>query len=156
VDHDGNADTPKRWSGQFLIAPPSSGTDAWFLGSSSNRFKLCRYTGDYYADGVLSNSEHPMKYRGVTGALDNQNYVVVDGNVDCPTDGPANTATGNYVNSNTTLHQTQSGADCTVGCGGEPSGSNSGNASNNGGLPSNAEDSSYADNFAFPMFRPGD
>jgi len=124
--------------------------------TSSDRFKLCRYTGDYYADGVLSNSEHPLKYRGVTGALDNQNYVVVDGNVDCPTDGPVDMATGNYVNANTTLHQTQSGADCTVGCGGELSGWNNGNASNNGGLPSRAEASSYTDDFAFPMFRPGD
>jgi hypothetical protein len=156
LDHDNNPDTPTRWSGQFLITPPSSGDDAWSLGTGNTEFKLCRYTGDYYADDVLSNSEHPLKYRGVTGALDNQNYVVVDGNVACPNDGPANTATGNYVNANTTVHQKVSCAIGTTGCGGQPSGSNNGNASNNGGLPSGAEAETYADDFAFPMYRPGD
>jgi hypothetical protein len=101
-----------------------------------------------------------LYYRWVTGALDNQNYVVIDGNENCPSDGPANTATGNYVNANTTIHQTESGATtCSIiGCGGRPSGSNSGNASNNGGLPSGAEGEpeTYDANFAFPMFRPGD
>lgn len=147
VDHDSNPDTKMRWSGTFRITP-TAGAGAWSLGSGNNDIKLCRYTGDYYTDGVLSNSEHPLTYRGVTGALDNQNYVVYDGS--CPTDGPANTATSNYVNSNTTVHQTS-----TTG-GGQRSGSNSGGSSNNGGLPSGAEADSYADDFAFPMFRVGD
>lgn len=152
LDHDSNPNTRARWSGYFRITPEVTGGTAWTLGTNSNQYKMCRYTGDYLADGVLSNSEHPLYYRGVTGALDNQNYVIIDGNQDCPYDGPANTATSDYVNSNTTVHQTVD-APCTAPCGGNFSGSNNGGASRNGGIAT-AESSTLS--IELPMFQVGD
>lgn len=140
VDHDSNANTPRRWSGQFVITPQPTPGDSvnWTLGTSSqandNQWKLCRYTGNYVTSNGLTNSEHPLYYRGVTGALDNQNYVAIQSNQNCPTDGLPS-FTGNprdYVNSNTTLHQTAvAGA---LPRGGLRSGTNPGGASNNGGF----------------------
>jgi len=77
----------------------------------------------------VSNSEHPLYYRGVTGALDNQNYVVITGNRSCPTDSAASPATGKYTNVNTMVHQTDA-----AGGGGARSGTNSGGADGNGGF----------------------
>ncbi len=154
-DHDGDgiSGTRKRWSGQFLIRPTSV-AGAWSLGTSNGTYKLCRYTGDYVLDGVLSNSEHPLYYRGVTGALDNQNYVVVDGNVACPYDAAANTAASDYINSNTTLHQTESAATCSaLPCGGLRTGTNSGGATRNGGF---AIEENSNTSIELPMFKVGD
>jgi Tfp pilus assembly protein PilV len=111
-DHDGDGNattsTAKRWSGQMVITPrTTTDTAAWSLGTDASTFQLCRYTGDYVSDNIISNSEHPLTYRGVTGALDNQNYVVIAGSKSCPTDGEANTASGDYFNGNTKLHQSQ-------------------------------------------------
>jgi hypothetical protein len=157
IDHDTTPATPKRWSGQFVITPIAS-PSAWSLGQTAGTFKVCRYTGDYFPDGVLSNNEHPLVYRGVRGALDNQNYVIVDGDVACPTDGPVDpfAQTPDYVNANTTQHQTQPGNSCSSPCGGLLSGGNGGGPSTNGGLPTGAEASSYASDFAFPMIKVGD
>ncbi|MES2226170.1 MAG: prepilin-type N-terminal cleavage/methylation domain-containing protein [Pseudomonadota bacterium] len=122
-DHDGDGNTPTstalRWSGQMVITPlTTTDTAAWSLGTTSGTFQLCRYTGDYVSDNIISNSEHPLYYRGVTGALDNQNYVVLAGNKSCPTDSEANTATGHYFNANTKLHQSQAIAGGTQPYGG--------------------------------------
>lgn len=92
-----------RWSGQFLITPGSS----WTLGNGSSNYKLCRFSGDYDYDAAITNAEHPLYYRGVMGTLDNQNYVVVPGNVNCPSDTRAAPLTGKYVNNNTFTHQTE-------------------------------------------------
>jgi len=145
VDHDsdGQNGTPKRWSGQFVITPqPTPGdTTDWLLGTSQqandNQWKLCRYTGNYVTTNTLTNSEHPLYYRGVTGALDNQNYVAIQSNQSCPTDGLP-TYAGNprdYQNSNTTLHQTA--ATGGLPRGGELSGENGNDtAAVNGGFTS--------------------
>jgi hypothetical protein len=116
IDHDhdeptATSPTKRRWSGQFVITPqpylpPSGSATTWSLGTTSSTFKVCRYTGNYVNDAKLSNSEHPLYYRHVTGTLDNQNYLVIQGHRDCPYDGPTNTASGDYYNTNTTLHQT--------------------------------------------------
>lgn len=137
---DGDPATPNRWWGKFRIAP----VGGWFLGATSSAFKLCRYTGDYVADGRVSNSEHPLYYRGVTGALDNQNYVVISGNRSCPTDSAANPSAGKYTNVNTTLHQTND-----AGGGGALSGTNGGGASGNGGFT--AVEPTYSTSSAIPM-----
>jgi len=147
VDHDGDANTPPRWSGQLVVTPLSS-AETWALSAISaiGNYKICRYTGDYNGDGSLSNREHPLYYRGVTkttetSALDNQNYVVIKSGESCPRDSVANPASNKYSNLNTTLHQTVAPASGTQPFGGLLSGSNSGGTSNNGGLPSNAESS---------------
>ena len=56
-------------------------------------------------DGKVSNIEHPLKYWGVIGTLDNQNYVVIKGNQNCPTDTAADALAGKYTNVNTKEHQ---------------------------------------------------
>jgi Tfp pilus assembly protein PilV len=130
VDHDADTGTAKRWSGMPVITTDGS----WSLGTTSSTLTLCRYTGNYISDSALSNSEHPLYYRGVTGALDNQNYVVVTGNVGCPYDSASNTATADYVNNNTTAHQTLPVAANTIPYGGLRSGTNSGGVTRNGGI----------------------
>jgi len=137
---DGDPATPNRWWGKFRIAP----VGGWFLGTANAAFKLCRYTGDYAADGRVSNSEHPLYYRGVTGALDNQNYVVINGNRSCPTDSAASPAIGKYTNVNTTVHQTDAG-----GGGGARSGTNPGGADGNGGFTT--AEPTYSTTAAIPM-----
>jgi Tfp pilus assembly protein PilV len=103
-DHDSDTATARRWNGQPYIAPVGT---SFTFGSTSSDKKLCRYTGDYTADNVIANAEHPLYYRGVVEALDNQNYVMIRGDRNCPTDSETNTATGNYLNTNTETHQTQ-------------------------------------------------
>jgi Tfp pilus assembly protein PilV len=101
VDHDSNADTRTRWWGRVSLNP-----SGWTIGTSSSTYKVCRFTADYNASGSVSNGEHPLWYRGVTGALDNQNYLVVAGNQPCPTDKPTAPVSGDFVNANTATHQT--------------------------------------------------
>jgi Tfp pilus assembly protein PilV len=132
-----NVNGTRRWSGQFVITPEITDGVSWALGTGSNTVKqVCRYTGNYLDDLRLSNSEHPLYYRGVTAALDNQNYVVIDGDQSCPYDSKPSYA-GNppdYMNSNTTLHQTASTG--ALPRGGLRSGTNSGGAARNGGIDS--------------------
>jgi type IV pilus modification protein PilV len=116
--------TRKRWWGQFVIT--TDGT--WQLDNGlgdGTRFKMCRFTGDYIADDNISNSEHPLLYRGVNAALDNQNYLIVPGNVACPNDGEADPLNGanDYSNTNTELHQIQDVATGTAPYGGNLSNS---------------------------------
>ncbi len=101
VDHDSNADTRARWWGRVALSP-----SGWTIGTSSSTYKVCRFTADYDGRGSMSNGEHPLWYRGVTGALDNQNYLVVKGNDSCPTDKPTDPVNGDFVNANTVTHQT--------------------------------------------------
>jgi hypothetical protein len=61
-------------------------------------------------DGKLSNAEHPLWYRGVSGTLDNQNYLVVQGSDSCPTDSKNNSLADDYINVNTVLHQNSGAA----------------------------------------------
>lgn len=116
-DHDGDegtatSPTARRWWGQFVITPVLTSPDAavWTLGTGSGDRQVCRFTGDYVIDDKMSNTEHPLHYRGVTGALDNQNYLVIPGNDTCPTNGKVDTANSNYINVHTILHQTASGS----------------------------------------------
>jgi Tfp pilus assembly protein PilV len=116
--------TRKRWWGQFVIT--TDGT--WQLDNGlgdGTRFKMCRFTGDYIADDNISNSEHPLLYRGVDAALDNQNYLIVPGNEACPNDGEADPLNGanDYSNTNTELHQIRDIATGTAPYGGNISNS---------------------------------
>ena len=86
VDHDLSAATPLRWWGRVTLN--TDGT--WTIGSASGDYKVCRYSADYNSNGAIANAEHPQWYRGVTGALDSQNYLVIDRTQNCPTEKPAN------------------------------------------------------------------
>jgi hypothetical protein len=71
TDHDRRADTPFVWSARVVLTsasgfPPST---------------VCRYTPD---KDTVRNDEHPDTYRLVSGALHNQNFVVVTPGVPCP------------------------------------------------------------------------
>jgi Tfp pilus assembly protein PilV len=116
-DHDDDesgspSPTLRRWWGQFVITPALTSGDSvvWTLGTGASDRKVCRFTGDYVIDNKVSNTEHPWYYRGATAALDNQNYLVIDGNQSCPTDGKVDTLNSDYINTHTLLHQTASGS----------------------------------------------
>lgn len=103
VDHDSNGGTPNRWWGQVTLTTDGS----WSVGSTSSTFKVCRYSADYNSSASISNGEHPLWYRGVTGALDSQNYLVIAGDQNCPTDKPADLFGNpvNYADDTTADHQ---------------------------------------------------
>lgn len=118
-DHDTNPNTDAIWTGEVTFNPlgwtfASSGTlgapanDT--IGAATGSGRLCRFTSDYNGNNEISNGEHPRFYRRVTGTLDNQNYLVVDGEDDCPGDDAitpqANNPTADdYVDTNTVQHQ---------------------------------------------------
>jgi type IV pilus modification protein PilV len=116
VDHDSNASTANRWWGQVTLNSDSS----WTIGSSSTQFKICRYSADYGTNGAggIANSEHPLWYRGVTGPLDSQNYLVIEGNRNCPTDLPQNLGSPFNPSDDTTWeHQPNGSLSCaTAAC----------------------------------------
>lgn len=103
VNHDGSSSTRDRWWGRVTLNAGSG----WTIGSGATQFRICRYSSDYNTSGgAPSNSEHPLWYRAVTGALDSQNYLVIPGNRSCPTDVPQNLGSPfNAVDDTTILHQ---------------------------------------------------
>jgi type IV pilus modification protein PilV len=100
-----NTGTPREWWGRLDLVPETAGSPRvpW----STSTYRVCRYSADYNGNG-LSNSDHPRNYRRVTGALDSQNFVVIQSGSNCPTD-TAPTYTGNqagdFHNTNTAPHQ---------------------------------------------------
>lgn len=84
----------------WLIAADSSGP-----GSSSDRFRVCRYTPASSDGATIANRDHPRNYADVSGNLTDQNFFVIPTNKHCPTDVAANPAAGDFVNSNTLQHQ---------------------------------------------------
>jgi type IV pilus modification protein PilV len=96
-----NDGTATAWWGELKLVTDGS----WTLGTTSSTYKVCRFSGDYYDDGVVSNSEHPRYYRRVKSTLDNQNFLVVKGNDNCPTDVSSSPVTGDFINTSTVQHQ---------------------------------------------------
>jgi type IV pilus modification protein PilV len=94
------------WSGEVTLNPLvwTFGTSG-NLGATTGTGRLCRFTSDYNRNSALANGEHPRYYRQVSGALDNQNYLVVNGGDTCPTDIASDPASGNYLDTNTAQHQ---------------------------------------------------
>jgi Tfp pilus assembly protein PilV len=104
VNHDLSASTPLRWWGRVTLNTDGS----WVIGNSNGQFKVCRYSADYNGNGAIANAEHPQWYRGVTGALDSQNYLVIDQAQSCPTEVTANPFSNqkaDYSDDTTALHQ---------------------------------------------------
>lgn len=89
-DHDGVSSTRSRWSGRSTLTGIT-------IGSGNGNNKVCRYSYDYDANGVISNPEHPATYAQVTESLENQNFTIVKGSASCPT--------GSSVLQNSVQHQ---------------------------------------------------
>jgi Tfp pilus assembly protein PilV len=98
------------WSGildvgipfSLFAVDPTPGTP---FDTDPTKFRVCRYTPDPTTDTPAGgNDAHPLVYTGVTGALTNQNFLIIsagNGTVayNCPTD-----SNGNLVNASTKLH----------------------------------------------------
>lgn len=86
-----NTQTPRNWWGQLLLTGLN-------IGTSATDHKVCRYSADYNGNGYtyvpatreddldkIDNEEHPATYQRVTYSLARQNFLVVRGDVSCPT-----------------------------------------------------------------------
>jgi hypothetical protein len=117
------------WSGISTLTPLPflfdlpTGYVPWALADNAadaraSRYRVCRYTPATSDTQPIPNQWHPRTYTNVTAVeqLTNQNFLVIragDGPDDgstgtaftCPTDVPADPATGDFVNSNTLPHQ---------------------------------------------------
>lgn len=118
-----NTQTTPNWWGQVLL----TGLD---VGTNASQYRVCRYSADYNGNGytyavfsannatnslpaflpsgankasyfLIDNEEHPDIYRGVTYSLARQNFLVVRGNVACPTAPAPNVASGIFVDYST-------------------------------------------------------
>ncbi len=110
VNHDLQAATPNRWWGRVTLNENSNLANGptWTIGSASGNFKVCRFSADYNGNGAIANSEHPLWYRGVIGALDGQNYLVINQSQSCPTERPADPFSNQairYSDDTTAQHQ---------------------------------------------------
>jgi Tfp pilus assembly protein PilV len=99
------------WSGRTEIQPLrthiGSGDVDWQITDTagSNNYRVCRYTPASSDAQIVPNADHPRNYVDVSGNLTNQNFVVIPSEKQCPTDGPANPAANDLINSNTLPHQ---------------------------------------------------
>jgi Tfp pilus assembly protein PilV len=108
------------WSGTSTLQPRGFSDNAnlpWVIAADAadaalTRYRVCRYTPAASDADVIPNFQHPRSYRNVKARepLTNQNFLVIragDGTVPfaCPTDAPANPSAGDFVNSNTLVHQ---------------------------------------------------
>jgi hypothetical protein len=118
-----NAGVVPVWSGISTLIPRPftadvpDGYEPWALATSvgdasTDRYRVCRYTPATSDAQSIPNSQHPRVYTNVQPLelLTNQNFLVIRaGNgtdaFTCPTDVPADPATGDFVNSNTLVHQ---------------------------------------------------
>jgi Tfp pilus assembly protein PilV len=102
-----NNQTPRNWWGQVLLG----GLD---IGTAASQFRVCRYSADYNGNGYtyqvvsalegtfkIDNEEHPDLYRGVSRSLARQNFLVVRGDVSCPTAPPVAPALGVFADYST-------------------------------------------------------
>jgi Tfp pilus assembly protein PilV len=89
------------WAGRSRIAPVG-----WTISSAgAGNYVVCRYTG-LASDTGTSNASHPLDYTesgsAAFASLVNQNFLVISAQHSCPSD---TIAAGDFVNSNTRLHQ---------------------------------------------------
>ncbi|MCY4756894.1 prepilin-type N-terminal cleavage/methylation domain-containing protein [Pelomonas aquatica] len=111
-----NTQTTPNWWGVVSLTGLSVGTD-------SAQFRVCRYSADYNGNGytflantangydyladgkpskfLIDNEEHPDLYRGVARPLARQNFLVVRGDVACPTAPAPAPASGIFIDYST-------------------------------------------------------
>jgi Tfp pilus assembly protein PilV len=112
---------PLGWGGQLnpSLVDPANGNAAVSIGVLSTQAKVCRYTTA--ANEYAANEDHPKTYcivasttladslscnrTRVNGNLINQNFLVIPGDRDCPSDSAINLAAGDMLNTNTLQHQ---------------------------------------------------
>ncbi|HMO48585.1 MAG TPA: hypothetical protein PKB14_21485 [Rubrivivax sp.] len=118
----GQAGLTPRWSGRSeLVLPSAAAAWQWAVDKDDDdagHLRVCRYTPATSDAQVIPNQQHPRDYvdAEASEALTDQNFLVIRaGNDDgvnptpqaftCPTDVAANPAAGDFVNSNTLVHQ---------------------------------------------------
>ena len=109
------SNTPTLWSGTTEIEAQDTDTAGgeidWHISASAGGpadeppFRICRYTPAASDSDPVANRDHPRNYADVSGNLTNQNFVAIPSSKQCPTDVPADPASGDLVNSNTLQHQ---------------------------------------------------
>lgn len=83
VDHDSDPATRTRWSGRLDVT-------GILLGTTSDKDVVCRFSENYdgsvdeLGNPTIQNYEHPAFYTDVTESLENQNFLLLEGNVACP------------------------------------------------------------------------
>lgn len=87
--------TVRTWSGKAVLT-------GFTTGLTAAEYRVCRYSADYNGSDAglpaglraisllpslkaLDNSEHPPVYGAVTGSLARQNFLVIRGDLSCPT-----------------------------------------------------------------------
>lgn len=74
------AGDPPRWSGQSVLVPVG-----WTIGTAPTQRRVCRYVNDIDGSGAIDrNNEHPSVYRNVDQPLQQQNFLVIRGDLACP------------------------------------------------------------------------
>ncbi|KQV87650.1 prepilin-type N-terminal cleavage/methylation domain-containing protein [Pelomonas sp. Root1237] len=94
--------TTKLWAGKLELTGITIGTTA-------SEYRVCRYSADYNGNGsrfttdlkALENEEHPEVYGKVTGSLARQNFLVIRGDLDCPTAPAVNPSAGVFADYST-------------------------------------------------------
>lgn len=94
--------TPATWSGKLVLTGFSTGTTA-------SDYRVCRYSADYDGSGdaytpdkkSLENFEHPAVYGKVPGSLARQNFLVVRGDLSCPSAPAVDAAHGVFADYST-------------------------------------------------------
>jgi len=88
--------TPPTWSGKVVLSGPP-------LGTTAGEYRVCRYSADYNGDGSIyflnkiDNNEHPAVYAAVTGSLARQNFLVIRGDLSCPSAPNVDPAAGVFA-----------------------------------------------------------
>ncbi|MBV8035693.1 prepilin-type N-terminal cleavage/methylation domain-containing protein [Roseateles sp.] len=98
----GPAGSRLTWSGQLVLT-------GFATGASAAQFRVCRYSADYNGSGggftadwtALENEEHPAVYAKVAGSLTRQNFLVVRGDLNCPTAPAVDPAHGVFADYST-------------------------------------------------------
>lgn len=93
------------WTGRLQFTP-----NGWTLGTVPGSQRLCRYSADTDGNGAIDRpAESPDTLAEVDDALTEQNFLVVDGTLPCPSATPATRAAGSlawsHANPATVPHQ---------------------------------------------------
>lgn len=92
----------KLWSGRLELTGIN-------LGTTAAEYRVCRYSADYNGSGGmftadwknLENEEHPDVYGRVATSLTRQNFLVIRGDLTCPTAPAVSPATGVFADYST-------------------------------------------------------